>query len=324
MRLCLCLGAVLAAGAVGAAAAASAPTSLTFSVFAHTGLRLGDVTWTGSRFLYVTQNAGELHSSGPRGLPTGLFAKVPPEVEEMRCLPSPGAHGFARGDVFCHSPRGTIWRITSAGNASAFATLPETEVQDGALAFDRAGGFGYDLLAATGGSASNGGTVYAIGSDKSVRKIGPYPGPGGADNIEMASGQFGTASNQLLIAIDKAPNPPEPQAGYVLAMRPNGAVRRLVSLPDGLNPIVVIGRGDAPPGRASPGVYLTDTFSTNVLFAPASQLSGHVGDVLVGGETTAHLWIVSPRGSGFRATRVPSNLRGKGAPWNLEGATWVG
>ena len=49
-----------------------------------------------------------------------------------------------------------------------------------------------------------------------------------------------------------------------------------------------------------------------MLYAPASQLSGHVGDVLVGGETTARLWVVSPRGSGFRATRVPSNLRGKG------------
>ncbi len=95
-------------------------------------------------------------------------------------------------------------------------------------------------------------------------------------------------------------------------MRSNGAVRRLVSLPDGLNPIISIGRGDAPRGRAAPGVYLTDTFSTNVLYAPASQLRGHVGDVLVGGETTAHLWVVSPRGSGFRATRVRSNLRGKG------------
>jgi hypothetical protein len=324
MRGCLCFLAVLFAATVGVSPAPSAETTLRFRVFTHTGLRLGDVAWTGSRFLYVTQNAGEIHSSGPDGPPIRLFANVPPEVEEMRCLPSPGAHGFARGDVYCHSPRGSIWRITSAGAVSLFASLPETEVQDGALAFDRAGGFGYAMLAATGGSASNGGTVYAIGSDRSVRRIGRYPGPGGADNIEMAPERFGSASNQLLIAIDKAPNPPNPQAGFVLAMRPNGAVRRLVSLPDGLNPIVVIGRGDAPRGRASPGVYLTDTFSTNVLYAPASQLRDHVGDVLVGGETTARLWVVSPRGSGFRATRVPSNLRGKGAPWNLEGAAWVG
>jgi hypothetical protein len=321
MRSVPCLFAVLVAALVGASAASTAQTPLSFRVFAHTGLRLGDVAWTGSRFLYVTQNVGEIHASGPRGSPIRLFAKVTPEVEEMRCLASPGAHGFLRGDVYCHSPRGTIWRITSAGNASAFATLPETEVQDGALAFDRAGGFGYALLAATGGSASNGGTVYAIGADRSVRKVGPYPGPGGADNIEMAPRGFGSAANQLLIAIDKSS---KPQAGFVLAMRPNGAVRRLVSLPDGLNPIVSIGRGDAPRGSAAPGRYLTDTFSTNVLFAPASQLTGHVGDVLVGGETTARLWVVSPSGSGFRATRVKSNLRGKGAPWNLEGAAWVG
>ncbi len=312
---------VLVAVAVGASAASSARSGLSFRVFAHTGLRLGDVTWTGNGFLYVTQNAGEIHASGPRGSPIRLFAKVPPEVEEMRCLPSPGAHGFARGDVYCHSPRGTIWRITGAGNVSAFATLPETEVQDGALAFDRAGGFDYALLAATGGSASNGGSVYAIRSDGSVRRISSYPGPGGADGIEMAPKGFGSAANQLLIAIDKSS---KPQAGFVLAMRPDGSVRRLVSLPDGLNPIVSIGRGDAPRGRAAPGLYLTDTFSTNVLFAPASQLNGYLGGVLVAGETTAHVWIVSPSGSGFRATRVQSNLRGKGAPWNLEGAAWVG
>src|SRR5262245_53542790 len=263
MRLSLCLVAVLAAVAVGASAAPGAQTALSFRVFAHTGLRLGDVAWTGSRFLYVTQNAGEIHTSGARGSPIRLFAKVTPEVEEMRCLPSPGAHGFARGDVYCHSPRGTIWRITSSGNASAFATLPDTEVQDGALAFDRAGRFGYAMLAATGGSASNGGAVYAIGSDRSVRKVGDYPGPGGADGIEMAPGGFGTAANQLLIAIDKSS---KPEAGFLLAMRPNGAVRRLVSVPDGLNPIVTIGRGDASRGRAAPGVYLTDTFSTNVLY----------------------------------------------------------
>jgi hypothetical protein len=321
MRSISCLVAMLVAVAVGASAASSAQRGLSFRVFAHTGLRLGDVTWTGNRFLFVTQNSGEIHASGPQGSPIRLFTKVSPEVEEMRCLPSPGANGFVRGDVFCHSPRGTIWRITSAGNASAFATLPETEVQDGALAFDRAGGFGHALLAATGGSASNGGSVYAIHSDRSVRKIGAYPGPGGADGIEMAPRGFGSAANQLLIAIDKSS---KPQAGFVLAMRPDGSVRRLVSLPDGLNPIVSIGRGDASRGRAAPGLYLTDTFSTNVLFAAASQLEGHAGDVLVAGETTAHVWVISPSGSGFRATRVPSNLRGKGAPWNLEGAAWVG
>ena len=321
MRWVSCLVVLLVATSIGATGASSAQTGLSFRVFAHTGLRLGDVTWTGSRFLYVTQNAGEIHASGPRGLPIRLFAKVTPEVEEMRCLPSPGTNGFARGDVYCHSPRGTIWRITSAGTASAFATLPETEVQDGALAFDRAGGFGHALLAATGGSTSNGGSVYAIRSDRSVRKIGAYPGPGGADGIEMAPTGFGSAANHLLIAIDKSS---KPQAGFLLAMRPDGAVRRLVSLPDGLNPIVSIGRGDAKRGSAAPGVYLTDTFSTNVLFAPASQFNGYVGGVLVAGETTAHAWVIRASGSGFRATRVQSNLRGKGAPWNLEGATWVG
>src|SRR4029453_18334811 len=65
-------------------------------------------------------------------------------------------------------------------------------------------------------------------SDRSVRKVGSYPGPGGVDGIEMAPEGFRSATNQLLIAIDKSS---DPQAGFLLAMQPNGAVRRLLSLP---------------------------------------------------------------------------------------------
>jgi hypothetical protein len=53
MRVVSCLVAVLVVAAVGASAASSAQTALSFRVFARTGLRLGDVAWTGSRFFYV-------------------------------------------------------------------------------------------------------------------------------------------------------------------------------------------------------------------------------------------------------------------------------
>ena len=83
-----------------------------------------------------------------------------------------------------------------------FATLPETDKQDGVMAFDTAGLYGYAMLVTTGGPNGDGGTVYALGPDASRRVVGTFPGPGGADNLELAPAQFGTASNQLLLAID--------------------------------------------------------------------------------------------------------------------------
>jgi hypothetical protein len=309
------------AACLGTAAAAPLATpTLRFEVFSRTGVQLGDVLWTGNRFLYVGENTGAIAQSGPSGQPVQPFAQLPPEQEEMRCLPSPGAHGFRAGDVYCHAPHGTIWRIAPGGTATAFAALPDATQQDGSLAFDRIGRFGFALLAATGGSASNGGAVFAIDPAGTVRRIGAYPGPGGADGIELAPARFGAVSGQLLLAIDKDR---APKRGFVLAMRPDGAVRRIVSLREGLNPIVVVGRGDASVNRARRGLYLTDTFSTNVLFAAAAPLKPWKGSVLVGSESTPHLWLVTPSGSGFQARRVRTNLR-NGHRWNLEGAVWVG
>ena len=313
------LTAAAAALGLGSATPAAAPPSLSFRVFAQTGLPLGDIVWTGRRFLYVTETTGQISVGGPAGLPLQPFAMLPREVEEARCLPSPGKHGFGAGDVFCHAPHGTVWKIGPDGSTSVFATLPETDQQDGTLAFDSGGGFGYVLLASTGGSASDGGTVYAIGPDASVRRVGSYPGPGGADNIELGPARFGSASNQLLLAIDRTA---APGGGAVLAMRADGTVRRLVSLRDGINPIAVIGRGDAPRGAAAAGLYLTDTNSQNVYFLPAAQLRAYTGAVIVGAEASAQLWIIRPSGSGFRAVRAQSNLGG-GGQWNLEGAAYV-
>jgi hypothetical protein len=196
--------------------------------------------------------------------------------------------------------------------------LPTKALSDGSIAFDTSGAFGYAMLVATGGSQTNGGRIYAIGPRGRVRLIGTYPGPGGADSIELAPRSFGSASNQLLIAIDrsKASLP-----GAVLSMSPSGRTRVLVRVPEGLNPIVAVGHGAAPRGSAQPALYVTDTNSTNVYFAPAASLSEFAGGVIVGSESFAHFWFVQPNGQRFQATRLETSL--VSANWNLEGADYV-
>ena len=117
------VAALLAPGASSAPQAA--PPQLTFTVAATTRVRLVDVAWTGTRFLYVENTTSRVVAAGPDGKVTGLFAQMPKVVEETRCVPSPGRHGFAAGDVFCHSPDNRIYRITAGGSTTVFATLPE-------------------------------------------------------------------------------------------------------------------------------------------------------------------------------------------------------
>ena len=300
---------------VGAASAAAAPKPFTFSVFVATGLPLGDIVWTGEHFLYVAERTGEIAASGPAGDTLTTFASLPPEYEEMRCVSSPGNHGWSAGVVYCHGPHGKIWRVAADGSVSDFVALPDTSLQDGALAFDTAGSFGYALVAASGGSASQGGTVYAVAPNGDTHRVGPYPGPGGAENIEFAPAGFGSAAKQLLLAID-ARN----KGGRLLAMTPRGGVRMLVKLPQGINPIAVIEPGGTPHSAAAAGLYLTDTVTKDVYFLPAAQLAPYAGAVFVGGEKgLARLWLVEPTGHGFNAVRVHSNLDQHGN-WNLEGA----
>jgi hypothetical protein len=298
---------------------ASAPNSFAFTVFARTNLPLGDIVWMGDRFLYIAERTGEIASSGPTGAPLATFASLPAEYEEVRCARSPDGHGWTGGDLYCHGPHGEIWRVGADGSTSRFATLPETTLQDGAIAFDTTGSFGYALLAASGGSASNGGVVYAIEPGGSVRRLGAYPGPGGAENVEQAPASFGSASNQLLLAIDG-----RGEGGRLLAMAPTGAARTLVTFQYGINPIAVIGHGNAPRGAARPGVYLTDTLSKTVYFLPGRRLAPYAGAVFVGREKgRALFWIVRPAGNGFARLRVHSNLEHQ-TSWNFEGATSVG
>jgi len=54
---------------------------------------------------------------------------------------------------------------------------------------------------------------------------------------------------------------------------------------------------------------------------PASELRPFAGDVVVGSEVSGLFWVVRPRGSGFAALRLPTNLGGK--KYNFEGTIYV-
>jgi hypothetical protein len=67
--------AVLVFGSVGPAPAA--PEPLLFRVVADTGIRLTDVLWTGSRFLYLENTTNTIWQDGPKGTATSRFASMP-------------------------------------------------------------------------------------------------------------------------------------------------------------------------------------------------------------------------------------------------------
>jgi len=302
----------------GHGASVGTTAALHVRVFARTGLRLTDVVWTGARFLYVDNTTNRVAAAGPSGSPLTPFAAMPRQVEETRCRPSPGAHGFAAGDIYCHSPDNKIYRLSPDGKkVTVFATLPPVARSDGALAFDTVGAFGYTLLAATGRSGSvrpGGGAVFAIDPTGKVRRVGVYNNPGGADEVAVAPASFGSAGGQALLTVDAG------KSGGIVAMDARGRARTLVTLPDGLNPIVALTPGPAR-GAALPGLYVADTLSRDVFVVPAAELAPYKGAVVAGSEIRGLFWAVRPRGHDFTATELSTTLRG--TAYNLEGAAYI-
>ena len=309
----------VARGAATRRAGGGATPTLHFRVFARTNLRLTDVVWTGAHFLYIDNTTNRVAAAGPSGSPLAPFATMPRQVEETRCSPSPGAHGFAAGDIYCHSPDNKIYRLSSDGKrVTVFATLLHVARSDGALTFDTTGAFGYSLLAATGrsGSASPGGVVFAISPTGTVRRVGAYHNPGGADVITVAPAHFGSAGGQVLLTVDAG------KSGDMVAMDARGRARTILRFSDGPNPIVALTPGQAPrAGSALPGLYVADTLSRAVFVAPAAELAPYRGDVVVGSELRGLFWVVRPHSHGFSATELPTTLHGKG--YNLEDAVYV-
>jgi hypothetical protein len=308
------VGAALVAAAAGSTA--PPPAALRFAVAATTGVRLTDVVWSGTRFFYVENTTNRIYAARPDGTVTGLFATMPNVVEETRCVAAPGRYGFPGKGLFCHSPDNRIYRIAADGTTSLFATLPEPQISDGALTFDRVGRFGHRLVAATGRSGADGGTVFTVDARGGVRRIGAYPGPGGAENVVVAPKTFGSQAGSALLSLDK-----DTTHGSVVAVDPRGRATTIARLPDGANPIAVVPPRLRRSGVPARGFYVVDTAPGTVLVASAGQFAGHEGAVVVGTEVQGQMWLLSPRGGGFRAVRLQTNLS---APrYNLEGATFV-
>ncbi len=317
-RTCIALVVSAAAclAAAGAQSAPSAPPTLHFTVAATTDLKLTDVVWTGTRFFYVDNTTNRVFSAGGDGVITGFFATMPNIVEETRCIPSPTKYGYPKSGLFCNSPDNRIYRIAPDGTTTVFATLPETAVSDGALTFDSVGSFGHRLVAATGGSGGDGGKVFTIDSGGVVRLVGAYPGPGGAENVVIAPKTFGSQAGSALLAVDK-----DDTAGSLVAVSAGGTATTIAQFPDGANPLAVIPPRIRTKGVPAAGFYVVDTFPGTVQLATADQFKGHAGEVIVGTEVKGTMWLVAPKGNGFSATRLQTNLS---APtYNLEGATFV-
>jgi hypothetical protein len=295
--------------------------TLTFGVFAHTTQNMNSIVWTGTEFLYVQNTANTIWVAPPAGQPVQQFATMPNLAEETRCILSPGAHGFPPGVIFCHSPDNKIYEISADGSSvTVFATLPAPypPAADGALAFDNVGRFGHQLVAATGRSGAatpSGGLVYTIAAGGTVHEVGSYSTPpGGADEVVIAPQRFGAVAGDALLTVDAG------ASGGVVAIDPRGRTRTIATTSEGPSPIAVI-PGTPKPTRVPPaGLYVSDDTTGYTYVAPAAQLAGFAGDVIVGTETHARFWILEPKGRGFATIRMPDNLTGN---YSLEQAIFV-
>ena len=281
--------------------------TLRFHVFIKTTQLLDSLVWTGTQFLYVQNTANTLWAAPPAGEPLQQFATMPRLVEETRCILSPGNWGFPPGAIFCHSPDNKIYEISPDGSSvKVFARLPGPYPprSDGALAFDRVGHFAHRLVAATGCLGSSGGLVYTVGPHHGVRQVGHYPGPGGADELVIAPGGFGSYAGDALLTIDAGTS-----SGRVVAVKPNGTRRTIATFPEGVNPIAPIPTPSGRTGAPFSGLYVSDDITGYTYTAPLADLAGYAGDVIVGTESPRPLfWILEPKGSGIAKIPLPNDL----------------
>ncbi len=288
-----------------------------FEVLAYTGLALGGLTWTGTRFVYTVEGSPQLYASRPDGKNLRPFARVPRNGGEMRCVASPGVHGWPSHTLYCHAAEGPIYRIASDGGpVTLFATVPSPRPSDGALAFDTVGRFGYALLAATGGSDSGpGGDVYTIAPGGNTRHVGHYAGPGGGENVAVAPIGFGSVAGQVLVCVDQ-----HDHHGRLVAMDAHGAVRTLAKgLPWGLNPIVSL--VPSAPASGPPGLYVADWLSRSLLFARGDQLHAYRGAVFIGSERHGYMYVVKPNGTAYTLLPMRTSLRAH--DYNIEGVAFL-
>jgi hypothetical protein len=313
----------VAAAVVGSAlagVAGAAPASVQFTLFVKTDLPLGGIAPTPGGWVYTSENEGRFWTSDARGQGLKELAHIDQGGEEVRCEASPGGAGFVKGAVYCHFPDDRIVRLRTNGSFDVVARLPHAVAADGGMAFDTGGLYARGaIIAATGGSASNGGDVYVVRGNGRVRHVAAYPGPGGAENVAIAPARFGSVSRWAVLAVDQTS-----VSGRVLAVGPRGQVRQLAAgLGNGVNPIAVVRPAlkRRPRRSARPGLYIADTLRRSVYVAPTSQLRPYVGTIVVGTELTGDFWTIRSTAGGYRVTQLPTNL--DRTPWNLESAVYV-
>jgi hypothetical protein len=137
--------------------------------------------------------------------------------------------------------------------------------------------------------------------------VGRYPGPGGAENLTQAPRGFAGIAGWALLAVDE-----DKKDGRVVAVGPRGQVLELAhGLPGGANPIVAIPEqlSRAVEGGTARGLFLAETFTTALWFAPLRSLAPYAGTVFVGAERNGFLWAIRAVGRHFSVRRVPSNLQ---------------
>jgi hypothetical protein len=300
----------------------SATTTLRFTVFIKTTQLLDSLVWTGTQFLYVQNTANTVWAAPPAGQPLQQFATMPRLVEETRCILSSGMHGFPPGAIFCHSPDNKIYEISPDGaSVTVFASLPAPYPprSDGALAFDRLGHFAYKLVAATGNQGSAGGLVFTVGPHGGVRKVGRYAGPGGADELVIARGRFGSLAGDALLTVDAGTS-----RGAVVAVTPRGRTKTIATFPEGVNPIALIPKQwrHGTTSEPFPGLYLSDDTTGYTYMAQAASLAKYAGDVIVGTESPRpRFWILEPSGTGIAKIPLRNNL--PAGKYSLEQAIFV-
>jgi hypothetical protein len=156
--------------------------------------------------------------------------------------------------------------------------------------------------------------VYAIDDTGSVRQVGHYAGPGGADEVQIAPAGFGSAAGAALVPVDAG------ATGRLVAVSADGTAKTIVRFSDGPNPIAAIATTPVR-GGSHAGLYLTDTLTTDAFVAPASELRRYAGDVIVGSEIRGLFWAIRPHGRGFESIPIPTTLRA--GHYNLEGMAYV-
>jgi hypothetical protein len=306
-------------GGYSAQAATPSGPMLSFHVFMRTNVPLGEILWTDNAFIYDGESRQTLYTSNPDGSRFRVFATVPKNGGEMRCIPSPARYSFAGNVIFCHASGGQIYQVSEDGKTvTQFSAIPSAHGSDGGLTFDTFGMYGHVLLASTGGSDAGHGAVYAITANGKIRLVGDYAGPGGAERLSVAPRDFGPVSGEVLLPIDQ-----HDHHGRLLAMDPRGRVRTLVTgLTWGLDPIVPLTAGlPTRSGGAAPGLYLADWESHDIFYAPAGDLQPFAGTIFLATERHGYMYVLRSTGKSYRLLRLSTNLH---APnYNMEGAVYI-